>query len=154
MLDNLDRMREGLAVEDDCRQTQESLSMVVYSCCQIVPRVSGFCRCTPPGRLIDGIASTRKALQSMPPMVSACHLWCRPVRMPLPCNRHPHRALGVLTRGVSKSAASSSRWSKSPARLIYELRRIAPQLRMQGLSVTFERNRESRLLTLTQTSRQ
>ena len=32
-----------------------------------------------------------------------------------------------------------------------ELRRIAPQLRMQGLSVTFKRNRESPLITLTQT---
>ena len=45
--------------------------------------------------------------------------------------------------------ASSSRWPKSPWLLSNELRRIAPQLRMHGISVTYERTREKRLLTLT-----
>ena len=56
--------------------------------------------------------------------------------------------LALLTQGVSKGVASSSRWPKSPWLLSNELRRIAPQLRTNGISVTYERNRERRLLTL------
>jgi len=37
--------------------------------------------------------------------------------------------------------------------LAKELRRIAPQLRLHGISVVFERNREKRLITLTKTNR-
>ena len=55
----------------------------------------------------------------------------------------------LLTQGVGKRTASSSRWPKSPWLLSNELRRIAPQLRMHGISVTYERTREKRLLTLT-----
>ena len=60
--------------------------------------------------------------------------------------------LSLLTKGVSKGVASSSRWPKSPWLLSNELRRIAPQLRMNGISVTYERNREKRLLTLRTTN--
>ena len=63
----------------------------------------------------------------------------------------PTALFGLLTRGVSKGAGTSSRWPKSPARMTNELRRIAPQLRMHGLSVTFDRNRESRRVSLTYT---
>ena len=59
--------------------------------------------------------------------------------------------LSLLTRGVSKRVASSSRWPKTPGHLTNELRRIAPQLRMHGISITYERNREKRLLTLKST---
>ena len=61
----------------------------------------------------------------------------------------PSELLSLLTRGVSRRTASASRWPKSPARLTNELRRISPQLQMHGISVTFERNRERRLLTIT-----
>ncbi len=57
--------------------------------------------------------------------------------------------LSMLTQGTSKRVASSCRWPKSPGWLTNELRRIAPQLRMHGISVTFVRNRGSRLITLT-----
>ncbi len=57
--------------------------------------------------------------------------------------------LALLARGVSKKTASSYRWPKSPERLTNEIRRISPQLRINGLSVTFERNRERRLITIT-----
>ncbi len=60
--------------------------------------------------------------------------------------------LSLLTKGVSKGVASSSRWPKSPWLHSNELRRIAPQLRMNGISVTYERNREKRLLTLRTTN--
>jgi hypothetical protein len=44
-------------------------------------------------------------------------------------------------------------WPKTPARAAIELRRIAPQLRMFGLSVTFERNsRAGRIVTFTPTA--
>ena len=57
-----------------------------------------------------------------------------------------------LTKLVSTRDAASARWPKSAGRLTNELRRIAPQLRMHGVSLTFERNRESRLITLTDTN--
>ncbi len=59
--------------------------------------------------------------------------------------------LALLARGVSKKDASSSRWPKAPGWFTNELRRIAPQLRMQGISVTFERSREQRLIVIRKT---
>ncbi len=56
--------------------------------------------------------------------------------------------LSLLSRAVGGRSAASAHWPKSPARFTNELRRIAPQLRMHGLSITFERSRESRLITI------
>jgi hypothetical protein len=41
----------------------------------------------------------------------------------------------------------------SPSSRAEELRRIAPQLRLHGISVAFEKNHEKRLITLTNTNR-
>ena len=48
----------------------------------------------------------------------------------------------------SHGASSSFRRPKSPRSLTDESRRIAPQLRMNGLSITYERSREKRLFAL------
>jgi hypothetical protein len=54
----------------------------------------------------------------------------------------------VLTEKVGKRIARSTAWPKSIPRFTNELRRLAPQLRMHGLSIGFSRTRESRLVTL------
>jgi hypothetical protein len=60
--------------------------------------------------------------------------------------------LRALTRRAGKRAARSAHWPKSPGWFTNELRRIAPQLRMHGVSATFERNRESRVIALRYTT--
>ena len=60
--------------------------------------------------------------------------------------------LRALTKRAGRRAARSARWPKTPGWLTNELRRIAPQLRMHGVSVTFERNRESRVIALSYTT--
>jgi hypothetical protein len=64
----------------------------------------------------------------------------------------PAQLLTALGRGVSREMASSSRWPKSPGWLTNELRRIAPQLRMHGLSITHSRNAQGRKLSITKTN--
>jgi hypothetical protein len=56
--------------------------------------------------------------------------------------------LDQLSRVVDKNVASSAGWPKSAARFTNELRRVAPQLRTHGISISFDRNREKRLLTI------
>jgi hypothetical protein len=55
----------------------------------------------------------------------------------------------ALTKIVGKKNAASASWPKTCYRLGNELRRVAPQLRMYGLSVTFERTRKGRFITVT-----
>jgi hypothetical protein len=54
--------------------------------------------------------------------------------------------LQELSKRVGKKVASSAGWPKSPGWLTNELRRIAPQLRINGLFVTFERIGGKRLI--------
>ena len=51
-----------------------------------------------------------------------------------------------LTRNAGKRIAASAGWPKTPIMFARELRRIAPQLRLQGLCITFER-RQRRPIT-------
>ncbi len=53
-----------------------------------------------------------------------------------------------LTAAAGRKAAASARWPKSPDRLANELRRIAPQLRMHGLNLTFGRTYKGRFVAL------
>ena len=55
-----------------------------------------------------------------------------------------------LYRTISKigGIAARSRWPKTVSLFGNELRRIAPQLRLHGLSVTFKRTRDARIVTL------
>jgi hypothetical protein len=55
----------------------------------------------------------------------------------------------ALTRIVGKKDAASASWPKTCSRLGNELRHDAPQLRMYGLSVTFERSSKGLFITLT-----
>jgi len=52
----------------------------------------------------------------------------------------------ALTKIAGKAAAG--RWPKSIHTFGMELRRIAPQLRLHGLSINFERRRGDRIITL------
>jgi hypothetical protein len=70
-------------------------------------------------------------------------------RMPKPWSGTTTKLHGRLTQLVGKKIAVSARWPKTSSALGNELRRIAPQLRMHGLSINFERTRESRSITLT-----
>jgi hypothetical protein len=54
--------------------------------------------------------------------------------------------LAVLSERVGKKVTSSAGWPKSPGWLTNELRRIAPQLRINGLYVTFERIGSKRVI--------
>jgi hypothetical protein len=60
----------------------------------------------------------------------------------------PAELLELLNERVGKRVARSPAWPKSTERLTNELRRLAPQLRMRGLSVTFSRTRDSRRVRL------
>jgi len=54
-----------------------------------------------------------------------------------------------LTRCVGKKVAASARWPKTPIQFSNELRRVASQLYMHGVSIQFSRNRDKRLVVLT-----
>ncbi len=56
----------------------------------------------------------------------------------------------LLTRFTPPHTRSSGRWPKSPLSLGMVLRRIAPQLGMIGISVKFDRGRNTRLITLSE----
>jgi hypothetical protein len=56
-----------------------------------------------------------------------------------------------LTEAMGKKRIASSQWPKTARIFSNELRRIAPQLRFHGLSATFKRNPEKRLITILRT---
>jgi hypothetical protein len=56
--------------------------------------------------------------------------------------------LAALTNMVGKKVARSARWPKTPIQFSNELRRIAPQIYMHGLSIHFSRNRDKRLILI------
>jgi len=62
--------------------------------------------------------------------------------------KSPADLLSFLTDVADRKAIASARWPKTPSMLGNELRRLAPQLRAHGLSVTFSRNHKSRMITL------
>ena len=53
-----------------------------------------------------------------------------------------------LTRNAGKRIAASAGWPKTPIMFARELRRIAPQLRLQGLCITFERRYDGQYISL------
>jgi hypothetical protein len=65
----------------------------------------------------------------------------------------PAEMLSQLNRLVEKKVTALRQWPKAPSSLAKEMRRIAPQLRLHGISVTFEKNPQKRLITLTKTNR-
>jgi hypothetical protein len=60
----------------------------------------------------------------------------------------PEELLTVLTEKVGRKVARSAAWPKTTRSLMSELRRLAPQLRIHGLSIRFGRNREGVVITL------
>jgi hypothetical protein len=59
------------------------------------------------------------------------------------------RVLLVNTRQyVGKKTARSAAWPKTTQRFTNELRRMAPQLRIYGVSVIFSRTREGRVVQI------
>ena len=60
----------------------------------------------------------------------------------------PSKLHAKLTEIVGKKVAASADWPKTTEKFGNELRRLAPQLRMHGLSVSFERRNEGRIITL------
>jgi hypothetical protein len=57
--------------------------------------------------------------------------------------------LNLLTKFVGKKVAASARWPKTATQFSNELRRVAPQLYMHGLSIQFSKNWEKRLIVVT-----
>jgi hypothetical protein len=57
--------------------------------------------------------------------------------------------LNLLTKFVGKKVAASARWPKTAIQFANELRRVAPQLYMHGLSIQFSKNWEKRLILIT-----
>jgi hypothetical protein len=55
----------------------------------------------------------------------------------------PTELLADLCAAIGPKGAASGRWPKTPERFTNELRRIAPQLRLHGLRLTFGRNRSA-----------
>ena len=63
----------------------------------------------------------------------------------------PTKLHEALTLFAGKKNAALARWPKNSSAMSNELRRIAPQLRMHGLSIQFERTRESRFIKVSMT---
>ncbi len=61
----------------------------------------------------------------------------------------PAALYSKLTQIVGKQVAGSAGWPKTSEKFGEELRRLAPQLRVHGIDVTFERRHEGRIITLT-----
>jgi hypothetical protein len=53
-----------------------------------------------------------------------------------------------LTKAAGRHTAASARWPKATDRFAAELRRIAPQLRMHGINLTFGRTSKGRFISL------
>ena len=60
----------------------------------------------------------------------------------------PAALLSRLNTLVNKKVAASARWPKTSHTLGNELRRIAPQLRLHGLLIRFERRHDGRIVIL------
>ena len=60
----------------------------------------------------------------------------------------PSKLHAKLTEIVGKKVAASADWPKTTEKFGNELRRLAPQLRMHGLNVSFERRHEGRIINL------
>jgi hypothetical protein len=60
----------------------------------------------------------------------------------------PTKLYTKLTAIVGKKVAASANWPKHTEKFGNELGRLAPQLRMRGLNVSFERRHEGRIITL------
>ena len=60
----------------------------------------------------------------------------------------PAKLHAKLTEIVGKKVAASADWPKTSEKFSNELRRLAPQLRLHGVSVSFERRHEGRIITL------
>jgi len=61
--------------------------------------------------------------------------------------------LSELRTIAGETVAASPGWPKNHVAFAKELRRIAPQLRIDDISIVFERNNRSRLVTLSMTNR-
>jgi len=61
--------------------------------------------------------------------------------------------LAQLNTLVERKVTALPHWPKSPPALAKELRRIAPQLRLHGISIVFEKIRGQRVITLTKMNR-
>jgi hypothetical protein len=57
--------------------------------------------------------------------------------------------LAALAEVAGKKVAASARWPKTPIQFSNELRRLAPQLALHGLSIRFSRNYEQRIVLIT-----
>ena len=60
----------------------------------------------------------------------------------------PHQLYETITKIADKKVAAGAGWPKTVHAFGNELRRIAPQLRLNGLSITLERRSEARIVTL------
>jgi hypothetical protein len=61
----------------------------------------------------------------------------------------PSEWLKKFNESKEHKATKSARWPKTPSSLGNELRRLAPTLRDRGVAVSFGKNRNSRLITIT-----
>ena len=103
----------------------------------------------PAGKLLtDYYANRRESTASQiedSPVAGALHNFAENTRI---WTGTATELLSHLVAASGKRIASSARWPKSPGRFTNELRRLSPQLRPHGLSITFERDRERRLISL------
>ena len=76
------------------------------------------------------------------------HVLLRGARLIAGLSDTPAKLHAKLTEIVGKKVAASADWPKTTATFSNELRRLAPQLRMHGMSVSFERRHEGRFITL------
>jgi len=65
-----------------------------------------------------------------------------------PCQGTASDLLPLLARFVPRQARRSAQWPKNARLLSTTLRRIAPQLRMIGIIVEFDRGRNARLIRI------
>jgi hypothetical protein len=106
-----------------------------------------------PGTFVTAYRANRQAVSSM--TLEDSHMaqaMLSLAKVHGPWKGTPSQLLELIAGYTGYCAITTPGWPKTPSRASAELRRIAPQLRMFGVSVTFERSkRAGRIVTFTPT---
>jgi hypothetical protein len=97
------------------------------------------------GYLRNRREATAESLEDSPVAAALLHAMPTLEKWTGTCTRL-HASLASV---IGAKTAASARWPKTTSLFAGELRRVAPQLRMRGINITFGRNAERRQVTIT-----
>lgn len=92
-------------------------------------------------------AACEAALEGCP-VAEAIHLMATAGCFEEPCSTTASGLLRTLANYTTPSVARTAQWPRTPRLLACRLRRMAPQLRMTGIAVSFGRIDSNRVITI------